>query len=71
MNKFATAYVDNILIYLINEIKYELYIKKVLNKFKKAELQVNIRKYKFYTKETRFLGFIIGVNGIRVNKTKI
>ena len=32
---------------------------------------MDIDKYKFYITETKFLGFIIGVNGIAVNLKKV
>jgi len=32
LNKFYTAYLDNILIYLNNELKHQVYIKKVLER---------------------------------------
>jgi len=32
LNKFYTAYLDNILIYLDDKLKYQVYIKKVLER---------------------------------------
>ena len=46
-------------------------MQKVLACLKKAGLQVNINKYKFYIIETKFLGFIIKVDKIAVNLKKI
>jgi len=62
LNKFYTVYLDNIFIYLDNELKHEVYIKKVLKKLRNAGLQVNIRKYKFRVKRIKYFRFIISIN---------
>jgi len=38
LNKFYTAYLDNILIYLDNELKHQVYIKKVLERLQNIDL---------------------------------
>ena len=38
---------------------------------KEAGLQINIDKCKFYVTEIKFLGFIIGVDGIAVDLKKV
>jgi len=71
LNDFVTVFIDNILIYSINKAEYKLYVKKVLYRLRKAKLQTNIKKYKFYIKLTRFLKFIIEIDGIRIDPKKI
>ena len=53
------AYLDNIIIYLNNKQKHEEYIKQGLKKLHKEDIPVIIKKYKFYTRKTNFIGFII------------
>jgi hypothetical protein len=53
------AYLDNIIIYLNSEKEYKKYIKWVLRKLYKENMLVAIKKCKFYTKKTNFIGFII------------
>ena len=53
------AYFDNIIIYLNSEKEYKEYIKWVLNKLYKENMLVVIKKYKFHTKKTNFIRFII------------
>ena len=48
LNKFCTAYLDDILIYSDNETEHEIHIKHILQKLKKTDLQANITKYIFY-----------------------
>ena len=52
------AYLNNIIIYLNSKKKYE-YIKWVLSKLYKKDILVIIKKYKFSTQKTNFIGFII------------
>ena len=70
-NKFCTVYLDNILIYLDNKLKYKVYTKKVLERLQNMGLQVNIKKYKFRVKCIKYLRFIISTKGIKVNPKKI
>ena len=53
------AYLDNIIIYLNSKKKYKEHIKWVLSRLYKENILVIIKKYKFYTKKTNFVEFII------------
>ena len=53
------AYLNNIIIYLNNKQEYKEYIKQVLKRLYKKNMPIIIKKYKFYTKKTNFIGFII------------
>ena len=59
MDDFIIVYLDNIIIYLNSKKEYEEYIKWVLSRLYKENILVVIEKYKFYTKKTDFIGFII------------
>ena len=71
LNYFYTAYIDDIFIFSDNEAEHELHVKRVLRKLRETGLQVDIRKSEFSVKETTFLGFIVGVNGIRADPVKL
>ena len=45
--------------HLNSKKEYKEYIKWVLNRLYKKNIPVIIKKYKFYTKKTNFIGFII------------
>ncbi|PSN68631.1 hypothetical protein BS50DRAFT_490292, partial [Corynespora cassiicola Philippines] len=47
INKFCTAYINNILIYLLDFLKYKNYIRKVVKRLEKIYLQVNVKKNNF------------------------
>ena len=71
LDVFCTAYIDDILIYSQNQAEHTLHVMKVLQKLQEAGLQVDIKKCEFNVKETKFLGMIVGVNGIRMDPAKI
>ena len=53
------VYLNNIIIYLNSEKEYKEHIKWVLKKLYEENMLVIIKKCKFYTKKTDFVGFII------------
>ena len=65
------AYLDNIIIYSNSEKEYKEYIKQVLSKLYKENMLVIIKKCKFYTKKTDFVGFIIKSGQISIDLKKI
>jgi ribosome-interacting GTPase 1 len=65
------AYLDDIIIYLNSEKEYKEYIKLVLRKLHKENILVVIKKCKFYTKKTNFIGFIIKLRQISMDLKKI
>ena len=71
LDDFIIIYLDNIIIYLNSEKKHEEYIKWVLKKLYKENIPVIIKKYKFHTKKTNFVGFIIKLGQISMDLKKI
>ena len=65
------AYLNNIIIYLNSKQEYKEYIKQVLKKLYKEDTLVIIKKCKFYTKKTNFIGFIIKLGQISIDLKKI
>ena len=59
LDNFVMVYLDNIIIYSNSKKEYKEYIEWVLSKLYKENMPVIIKKYKFYTKKTNFIGFII------------
>ena len=71
LDDFCTAYLDDILIYSEDELEHTEHIWKILKCLRKAGLQVDIKKSEFNIKRTKYLGFIIGTNGIEVDPEKV
>ena len=59
LDDFIMAYLNDIIIYFNKEEEYRRYIKWVLQRLHDKNILVTIKKYKFYTKKTNFIGFII------------
>ena len=65
------VYLNNIIIYLNSEKEYKEHVKQVLSRLYKENMPVIIKKYKFYTKKTDFVGFIIKLEQISIDLKKI
>ena len=71
LDNFYTAYLDNILIFSNNKLEYKYYMRKVLKRLHNTSLQINLKKCEFHVTRTKYLGFIISTNSIKVNPNKI
>ena len=71
LDDFCTAYLNNIIIYSEDPLKHKCYVRKVLKQLYKAGLQVDIKKSEFKVTCTKFLGFIVFINGIKVDLEKV
>ncbi len=71
LNKFCTAYLNDILIYFDNELKHEIYVNLILRKLQEADLQMNIIKCKFHVTQVLYLELIIIIKKIKMNSFKI
>ena len=71
LDDFIIIYLNNIIIYLNSEKEYKEYIKWVLGRLYKENIPVIIKKYKFYTKKTDFVRFIIKLKQISMDPKKI
>jgi hypothetical protein len=71
LDDFVIVYLDNIIIYLNSVKEHKEYIKWVLKKLHEKNMPVTVKKYKFYTKKTDFIGFIIELRQISIDLKKI
>ncbi|OCK92122.1 uncharacterized protein K441DRAFT_449467, partial [Cenococcum geophilum 1.58] len=63
LNNYCTAYLNNVLIFSKTRAKYTKYINK--------GLYAKLLKYIFYTKNVKFLGFIITPRGIIIDPNRV
>ena len=70
LDDFYTAYLDDILIYSDDILSHHEHVNKVLQRLRDAGLQADIRKCEFKVTRTKYLGFIISTDGIKVDPEK-
>jgi hypothetical protein len=68
---FVVAYLDDILIYLINEKNHIKQVNLILKVLEKVGMRINGFKYTFHTKEIEFLSYIIDLNKIKMDLKKV
>ncbi len=71
LNDFVSIYIDDILIYNNLKAEHVEHVKKVLQRLRDAELQVNINKCEFFVHETKYLRLIVERDEIKMNFFKV
>lgn len=67
----AIAYQDDVILYSDNFDQHLQHLKTLLDKFKEANLSINIKKCQFAMKQVKFLGFIVSDQGIQADPDKV
>ena len=71
LNDFCTAYLDDILIYSTSMKEHRQHVQKVLMKLQEAGFPADVDKCEFHVTETKYLGLIISVDGIKMDPAKV
>ena len=71
LNVFCQVYLDDILIYSKTKKEHVEHVRMVLQKLREAGLQADILKCEFHVQETKFLGLMVSIDGLRINPVKI
>jgi hypothetical protein len=71
LNDFVSTYINDILIYSNFKKKHVEHVKKVLQRLRDTDLQVDIDKCEFFVHETKYLDLIVDRNEIRMNPEKV
>jgi len=67
----VVAFVDNVLVETEIEEGYNKIVEEVLKQLEENDLYVKPEKYVWKVRKVRFLGVIIGPNGIEMEKEKM
>ncbi len=71
LNDFVSIYINDIFIYNNFKKKHVNHVKKMLQRLRDADLQIDIDKYEFFVHEIKYLDLIIDRNEIRMNSKKV
>jgi len=71
LHKFCQIYLNDILIYSKILKKHRTHVKKVLDKLREVDLQINIDKCEFKIQKTLFLELLIFINDLQMNFRKV
>ena len=71
LNRFCTAYLDNILIYSSNLKEHKEHMRLVLAKLCEFGIQADVDKCKFHVTKTKYLGLIVSTKGIKIDLAKV
>jgi hypothetical protein len=67
----CVAYLDNILIYLINRAEYQQHIRQILERLRQYKLYTKLSKCEFFIISVIFLEFVINTRNIEIDESKI
>ena len=70
-DEFVTVYIDDILIYSKTFEEHLEHIRKVLQKLREANMKIKLKKCKFCEGEIKYLGHIVGRNGLKPDPARI
>ncbi|KAI1001084.1 hypothetical protein K3495_g7116 [Podosphaera aphanis] len=71
LDRFCTAYMDDILIYSDNLTDYRRYVREVLQRLRENGLQADISKCNFETTQITYLGLIVSTKEISMDPKKV
>jgi hypothetical protein len=71
LNEFCVVYLDDILIYLNTEEEHVRHVREVLWRLASANLYAKLSKCEFHKTEVKFLGFLVGRDGVRLDPARL
>ena len=71
LDQFVVVFIDDILVFSINEQEHDQHLKIVLQTLREKKLYAKLSKCDFWLKEVSFLCHIVSAEGIRVDPAKI
>jgi len=67
----CVVYLNNIIVYSNNYEAHTHHVQMVLERLREYKLYINLKKCSFYITSIDFLGFIISVNGVLIEKSRV
>jgi len=70
LNKFVVVYIDDILIFSKTQAEHINHVRKVLELLREHKYHIKLSKCEFEQPEVKFLGHIVGRDGVKVDPAK-
>lgn len=70
-DKFVVVYFDDIMIYITSFSNHLEHLRQVFEALHENKLYINLKKCTFLENKLLFLGFVVGVDGVHVDKEKV
>ena len=71
LGKFFIVYLDDLLVFNKKLEKHLIHICKVFDKLREEKLLINLKKCSFVKKELVYLGFVVLVEGLKIDLEKV
>ena len=71
VDESCIVYLDDILVFSKTKEEHDQHLQRVCERLRDAELYAKLSKCQFYQSEIEFLGFIIGIQGIRMDPKRV
>ncbi|KAF7116923.1 hypothetical protein CNMCM5793_005553 [Aspergillus hiratsukae] len=71
LDDFCIVYLDDILIYSQTEEEHVRHVSEVLERLQRHNLYAKLSKCSFHQTEVKFLGFIVGRDGVRMDPDRV
>jgi len=65
------VYLNNIIVYSNNYEVYTHHVRMVLERLREYKLYINLKKCLFYVTSIDFLGFIVSINRVLIEKSRV
>ena len=71
LDTICVAYLDDILIFSATREEHAKHVRMVLERLRQFKLYVKLSKCQFSTQEVEFLGFIVNVDGVKMDPSRV
>jgi hypothetical protein len=71
IDNFYIVYLDNILVFSKIQKDHNQHLKLITKRLRQAELFVNLQKSEFYKTEVEYLGYIINLEGVKLDPNQV
>ncbi len=71
LDEFVIIYLNDIVVYNNSKKKHVRHVRKILQRLREIEIQIDVNKCEFHITEIKFLSMIIERDDIKMNSEKI